>query len=320
MGTLGLWIGFNIFVLLMLALDLGVFHRRAHAISLREAAVWNVLWLAVALAFNLGLLHWYGRAPALEFFAGYLIERFLSFDNIFIFLLLFRYFAVESRYQHRLLYWGILGALVMRGTMIGLGVAMIQRFEWVLYLFGAFLVFAGAKMLFQKDEQVHPERNPVLRVARRFLPLTKDFHGQRFFVHDGEIWRATPMFLVLLMVETTDLAFAVDSIPAVFAVTRDPFIVYTSNVFAILGLRSFYFLLAGVMPYVRYLNIGLSLVLIFVGAKMVTEKWVKVSTGVSLAVVGGLLAASVVASLLAALAQARGARRAAEREKITARK
>ena len=320
MGTLGLWIGFNIFVLLMLALDLGVFHRRAHAISLREAVVWNVVWLAVALAFNLGLLHWYGRSPALEFFAGYLIERALSFDNIFIFLLLFRYFAVESRYQHRLLYWGILGALVMRGTMIGLGVAMIRRFEWVLYLFGAFLVFAGAKMLFQKDEQVHPERNPVLRGARKFLPLTKDFHGQRFFVHDGEIWRATPMFLLLLVMETTDLAFALDSIPAVFAVTRDPFIVYTSNVFAILGLRAFYFLLAGVMPYFRYLSIGLSLVLMFVGAKMLAEKWVKVSTGVSLAVVGGLLGISVSASLLAALAQAREARRAAEREKIAARK
>ena len=320
MGTLGLWIGFNIFVVLMLALDLGVFHRRAHAISLREAAVWNVVWLAVALAFNLGLLHWYGRTRALEFFAGYLIERALSFDNIFIFLLLFRYFALESRYQHRLLYWGILGALLMRGMMIGLGVAVIQRFEWVLYLFGAFLVFAGAKMLFQKDEQVHPERNPVLRGARRFLPLTKEFHGQRFFVHDGEIWRATPMFLLLLVMETTDLAFALDSIPAVFAVTRDPFIVYTSNVFAILGLRAFYFLLAGVMPYFRYLNIGLSLVLMFIGAKMLAEKWVKISTGVSLAVVGGLLGIAVATSLLAALAQARGARRAAEREKITARK
>ena len=320
MGTLGLWIGFNIFVVLMLALDLGVFHRRAHAISLREAAVWNVVWLAVALAFNLGLLHWYGRTRALEFFAGYLIERALSFDNIFIFLLLFRYFALESRYQHRLLYWGILGALLMRGMMIGLGVAVIQRFEWVLYLFGAFLVFAGAKMLFQKDEQVHPERNPVLRGARRFLPLTKEFHGQRFFVHDGEIWRATPMFLLLLVMETTDLAFALDSIPAVFAVTRDPFIVYTSNVFAILGLRAFYFLLAGVMPYFRYLNIGLSLVLMFIGAKMLAEKWVKISTGVSLAVVGGLLGISVAVSLLAALTQAHGARRAAEREKITARK
>jgi len=319
MGTVGLWIGFNIFVLLMLALDLGVFHRRAHAISLREAAAWNVVWLAMALAFNYAMLHWYGRTPALEFFAGYVIERALSFDNIFIFLLLFRYFAVEPRYQHRLLYWGILGALVMRGAMIGLGVAVIQRFEWVLYLFGAFLVYAGAKMMFQKDEEVHPERNPLLRWARKFLPLTKNFHGQSFFMHDGEIWRATPMFLVLLVVETTDLAFAVDSIPAVFAVTRDPFIVYTSNVFAILGLRAFYFLLAGVLPYFRYLSVGLSLVLMFVGAKMLAEKWVKISTGISLAIVGAVLIASVVASLIAASAEARAKRRAAGREEMAPR-
>jgi tellurite resistance protein TerC len=320
MGTLWLWIAFNVFILLMLAVDLGVFHRRAHAISLREAAVWNVVWLAMALVFNLGLLHWYGRAHALEFFAGYVIERALSFDNIFVFLLLFRYFSIEPRYQHRLLYWGILGALVMRGTMIGLGVAVIQRFDWVLYLFGAFLVYAGAKMMFQKDQPVHPQHNPVLRWARKFLPLTKDFHGQRFFIYDAEIWRATPMFLVLLVIETTDLAFAVDSIPAVFAVTRDPFIVYSSNVFAILGLRSFYFLLAAVIPYFRYLNVGLSLVLMFIGAKMLAEKWLRISTGASLAVVAGLLIACLVASLIAAYGEARSARRSAGGAEIASRK
>src|SRR5574337_396857 len=221
MGTLSLWIGFNAFVLLMLAVDLGVFHRRAHAISLGEAGAWSIVWVVVTLGFNLGLLHWYGRTPALEFFTGYLIERSLSMDNIFVFVLLFRYFAVEPRYQHRVLFWGILGALVMRGAMIGLGVALINRFEWVLYLFGAFLVYAGAKMMFHKDEEIHPERNPVFRWARKFLPMTKTYEGQKLFVWHEDLWRATPLFLVLLVVETTDLAFALDSIPAIFGVTRD---------------------------------------------------------------------------------------------------
>src|SRR5216684_6787798 len=289
MGTPGLWIGFNAFVLLMLALDLGVFHRRSHAISLGEATAWSVVWVVVSLAFNLGLLHWYGRTPALEFFTGYLIEKSLSVDNLFVFVLLFKYFAVEPRYQHRVLFWGILGALVMRGAMIGLGVALIHRFEWVLYLFGAFLVYAGAKMMFRSDEQVHPEHNPVFRWARKFLPMTKSYEGQSLFVRTAGMWRATPLFLVLLVVETTDLAFALDSIPAVFGVTRDPFIVYTSNVFAVLGLRAFYFLLAGVLPYFRYLSAGLSLVLMFVGVKMLSERWVHIPTGASLGIVGAVL-------------------------------
>ena len=306
MGTPLLWIGFNIFVLLMLALDLGLLHRRAHAISLREAGAWSVLWVVVSLAFNLGLLHWYGKAPALEFFTGYLIEKSLSVDNIFVFVLLFRYFAVEPRYQHRVLFWGILGALVMRGAMIVLGVTLIRRYEWILYLFGAFLVYAGARMMLHKDAEIHPERNPVLRWARKFLPVTKEYEGQRMFVRKEGIWRATPLFLVLLVVETTDLVFALDSIPAIFAITRDPFIVYTSNVFAILGLRAFYFLLSGVLPYFRYLGTGLSLVLMFIGVKMLGEHWVPVPTHISLAVVGAILTVAVVASALAARAEARG--------------
>ena len=310
MGTPGLWIGFNAFILLMLALDLGVFHRRSHAISLGEATTWSVVWVVVSLAFNLGLLHWYGRTTALEFLTGYLIEKSLSVDNIFIFVLLFKYFAVEPRYQHRVLFWGILGALVMRGAMIGLGVALIHRFEWVLYLFGAFLVYAGAQMMLQKGEEIQPERNPVLRWARKFLPVTKDYAGQKFFVRETGTWRATPLFLVLLVVETTDLAFALDSIPAVFGITRDPFIVYTSNVFAILGLRAFYFLLAGVLPYFRYLSTGLSLVLMFVGVKMLSERWVHIPTGASLGIVGAVLAVAVVASVVAAQAEARGLRKA----------
>ena len=310
MGTPGLWIGFNAFILLMLALDLGVFHRRSHAISLGEATTWSVVWVVVSLAFNLGLLHWYGRTAALEFLTGYLIEKSLSVDNIFIFVLLFKYFAVEPRYQHRVLFWGILGALVMRGAMIGLGVALIHRFEWVLYLFGAFLVYAGAQMMLQKGEEIQPERNPILRWARKFLPLTKDYAGQKFLVRETGTWRATPLFLVLLVVETTDLAFALDSIPAVFGITRDPFIVYTSNVFAILGLRAFYFLLAGVLPYFRYLSTGLSLVLMFVGVKMLSERWVHISTGASLGIVGAVLAVAVVASVVAAQAEARGLRKA----------
>jgi len=317
-GTPWLWIGFNLFVLLVLALDLGLFHRRARAISLREAAAWSVAWVAVSLAFNLGLLHWYGHTRALEFFTGYLIEKSLSVDNLFVFVMLFRYFAVEPRYQHRVLFWGILGALVMRGAMIGLGVALISRFEWVLYLFGAFLVYAGAKMMLHREEEVHPERNPVLRWARKFLPVTKGYEGQKMFVRAQGVWRATPLFLVLLVVETTDLAFAFDSIPAVFGVTRDPFIVYTSNVFAILGLRAFYFLLMGMLPYFRYLGTGLSLVLMFIGAKMLAAHWVEIPTHIALAVVGAVLGVAVAASIIAPRANAWAARKALAKKGLRA--
>jgi tellurite resistance protein TerC len=300
MGTPVLWIAFNAFVLFLLALDLGVFHRRARVVSLREAAGWSVFWVALSLLFNLGILFWYGRAPALEFFAGYVIEKSLSADNVFVFVLLFQAFAVEPRYQHRVLMWGIVGALVMRGVMIGAGVALIHRFEWILYLFGAFLVFAGARMMFRKEKEVHPERSPVLHWVRKIIPVTKAFEGQHLFVREAGRLIATPTFLVVLIIELTDLAFAMDSIPAVFGVTRDPFIVYTSNVFAILGLRAFYFLLAGVLPYFRYLGQGLSMVLMFIGAKMLTAHWLEISTPLTLAVVAGILIVAVAASIFAA--------------------
>ncbi len=305
MHSLWLWVGFNVFVLLLLALDLGILHRHARAISLRESAWWSVIWVLVALAFNVGMLFWYGppaaRGPlALQFFTGYLIERALSIDNIFVFLVLFNYFAVEPRYQYRVLYWGILGALIMRGAMIAVGVALIARFNWLLYVMGAFLVWTGYKMMFGEDQQVHPEHNPLFRWARRFLPLTKAYDGQKFFVRQEGLWRATPMFLVLLVIETTDLAFALDSIPAIFAISKDPFIIYSSNVFAIMGLRALYFLLAGVMGLFRYLSHGLAIVLAFIGVKMLIEPWLPISTGLSLSVVAGVLAIAVLASVTAA--------------------
>jgi tellurite resistance protein TerC len=310
MDTTALWVLFNLFIFILLALDLGVFHRREHVVSLREAIFWSVLWTVLALVFNASMLWWYNPAQlsdathavrktlALEFFTGYLIERMLSFDNIFVFAMLFSYFGVAARHQHRLLFWGILGALVMRGGMIWLGVELISRFEWILYVFGAFLFWTGAKMLFHTAEKIEPEKNPVLKIARKFLPITPAYEGQKFFVRHEGIWKATPMFLVLLVVETTDVAFAVDSIPAIFAITKDPFIIYSSNVFAILGLRALYFLLAAILPYFHFLGTGLSLVLMFIGAKMLVEKWVHISTVWSLSVVGSLLLGSVVASLV----------------------
>jgi len=320
MDKLWLWILFNLVVLVMLALDLGVFHRRAKAISLREATWWSILWVALAVLFNIAMLFWYGpedqrKTLALQFFTGYVIERMLSVDNIFVFLVLFNYFGVEPRYQYRVLFWGILGALIMRGAMIAAGVALIQRFEWILYVFGAFLVWTGAKMMTHRTAEVHPEQNPVFRMARKFLPLTKKYEGQKFFVYQDGLWRATPMFLVLLVVETTDLAFALDSIPAIFGITQDPFIIYSSNVFAILGLRALYFLLAGAMPYFRYLNLGLSLVLMFIGAKMLMERWVHISVGISLGVVAAVLGAAMLASVAAAKAAARALAHARKTEK-----
>lgn len=300
-----LWIGFNLLVLLMLALDLGLLHKEAKPISLKEATLWSIIWVIIALAFNAGMLFWYGppgqrHELALQFFTGYLIERALSIDNIFVFLVLFQYFSVAPRFQYRVLFWGILGALIMRGAMIAMGVALINRFHWILYVFGAFLLYTGVKLMFHKMEEMHPEHNPVLRWVRKYVPISNDYHGQKFFVRDAGIWRATPMFLVLIVVETTDLAFALDSIPAIFAITQDPFIIYSSNVFAILGLRALYFLLAGAMPYFRYLNAGLSIVLIFIGAKMLLEKWIDVHILVALGIVAGVLMISVLASLIAA--------------------
>lgn len=309
-----LWTAFNFFVLLMLALDLGVFHRKAHAVSAKEALTWTAVWIGLALTFNAGIYFFWNRIipnssysnteAALAFFTGYLIEKSLSVDNIFVFILIFSFFAVPAAYQHRVLFWGILGALVMRGTLILVGVALLEQFHWVIYLFGAFLIFTGIRMAFHRDEEIHPEKNPVVRFFRKLVPVTENFERDKFFIRRAATWMATPLFLVLLIIESTDLVFAVDSIPAIFAVTRDPFIVYTSNVFAILGLRALYFLLADVMGKFEYLKLGLSAVLTFVGVKMVIADLYKIPVGLSLVVVAGILAASIIISLRKARRQA----------------
>ena len=298
--SLWLWIGFNAFVLAMLALDLGVFHRKSHEVSMREAATWSAVWVALALVFNAGLYYFRGATPALEFFTGYLIEKSLSVDNIFVFALIFSYFAVPKLYQHRVLFWGVLGALVLRAFFILAGAALLAKFHWILYVFGAFLILTGLKMAFFSEKEMDPAENPVLKLVKRLIPVTPEYHGQNFFVRQAGKWVATPLFLVLILVETTDVIFAVDSIPAIFAVTRDPFIVYTSNVFAILGLRSLYFLLAGVMGKFRYLKLGLAAVLVFVGIKMTIVDFVKIPGLVSLGVIALCLTVAVVASLRAA--------------------
>jgi len=293
------WIVFNIFVLALLALDLGVFHRKAHAVSVKEAAGWSVAWIALGLAFGGGIWWFEGKEPALQYLAGYLIEKSLSVDNIFVIALIFSYFAVPALYQHRVLFWGILGALVMRGALIGAGSFLLERFHFLVWVFGAFLVVTGIKMALHDNAELHPEKNPLVRLARRLLPVTNDYDGQKFFTRrDGRLF-ATPLFLVLLVVESMDLVFAVDSVPAIFAVTSDPFLVYTSNVFAILGLRSLYFLLAGVMDRFVYLKLGLSAILVFVGLKMALAEFFKVPVGISLGVIGLVLAVSVAASLVA---------------------
>jgi len=298
------WIAFNLFVLAMLAIDLGVFHRKAHAVSLREAAAWSAVWVALALLFNWGIYHYIGSRAGMEFLTGYLIEKSLSVDNIFVFVLIFAYFRVPAEYQHRVLFWGILGALVMRGAMIGAGAYLIARFHWIVYIFGAFLVVTAIRMATQDEHAVKPEANPVIRLIRRLMPVTDGYRGERFFVSEaltpgqGHARAATPLFVVLVLVETTDLIFAVDSIPAIFAVTQDAFLVYTSNVFAILGLRALYFLLAGVVTKFHYLKLGLAVVLFFVGAKMLLVDIYKIPIGLSLGVIATVLAGSIAASLL----------------------
>jgi tellurite resistance protein TerC len=297
--TLWLWVGFNLFILAMLALDLGVFHRKTHAVSLKESLTWTGVWVVLALLFNAGVWHYAGSGKALEFFTGYLIEKSLSVDNVFVFALLFSYFAVPPKYQHKVLFWGILGALIMRAIMIAAGAALIAKFAWIIYVFGAFLILTGIKMIVKREEEIHPERNPVVRWFKKLMPVTPEYRGDKFFVRENGIRMATPLFVVLLLVEFTDLIFAVDSIPAIFAVTKDPFIVYTSNVFAILGLRSLYFALAGVMDKFHYLKIGLGVVLSFVGVKMLLAHTAyKIDTLVSLGVIVLILTTSVVWSLL----------------------
>ncbi len=293
-----LWIVFNAFVLGMLALDLGVFHRNAHKVSLREALTWSIVWITLALIFNLVVYYMWGSEKALEFLAGYLIEKSLSVDNIFVFLMIFHYFAVPAMYQHRVLFWGILGALILRAIFIAMGAALLSAFHWMIYIFGGFLIVTGIKMLLMGDHKLEPEKNPAVRLLRRVMHVTKEYHGQRFFIRrDRRLW-VTPLLLVLVVVETTDVIFAVDSIPAIFAITLDPFIVYTSNVFAILGLRALYFLLAGIMDMFRYLKVGLSFVLCFVGVKMMIVDLYKIPIGLSLGVVAGILALSILASLM----------------------
>lgn len=300
MSTIFMWGGFLLFVFGMMALDLGLFHKESHVISTREAAIWTAVWVSLALIFNTGVYFWMGHELAIEFLTGYLIEYSLSVDNIFVFILLFSYFAVEPLYRHRVLFWGIIGALILRAALIGVGAALIAKFHWIIYLFGAFLIFTGVKMALSKDEEPEPEKNPVVVWFKKFFPVTPHYHGNAFFVKPaGEIrWFATPLFVVLLIIETTDIMFALDSIPAIFAITKDPFIVFTSNVFAIMGLRSLYFLLDGVMGLFRYLKIGLTFVLCFIGLKMVLSDIYHVGTGLSLSVVAGILGASVIASLI----------------------
>ena len=299
MGTPWLWIEFNACILVALALDLGVFHRHARKISLREAAFWSALWIGVSVAFGFAIFRGHGRQPALEFFTGYLIEKALSVDNLFVFLLVFRTFSVEESLQHRVLGWGLIGALVLRGAMVAVGATLLSHFSWVLYVFGGFLLYAGTHMLLGKGKELHPERTRLFLWAQRVIPLSPDQRAERLFVRQDGRWLATRLFLVLLVVELADVMFAVDSIPAVFGITRDPFIVYTSNVLAILGLRSLYFLLAGALPYFQFLGAGLSVILMFIGAKMLAENWIHVPTHLSLLVVGGILAIAVAASVLA---------------------
>jgi tellurite resistance protein TerC len=294
-----LWVVFTVFVLGMLALDLGVFSRKPHEIKFKEAMAWTIVWVSLAMIFNAWIYFEYGSHKALEFLTGYLVEEALSVDNIFVFIILLSSFAVPKVYQHRVLFWGVVGAIVMRAIFIGLGVALISRFHWIMYVFGAILIFTGIKLLLQSDDhEPHPEKNPIYKLARRLIPAVSEYHGKNFTIVQNGRRYATPLLLVLIAIEATDLVFAVDSIPAVFAITTDPFIVYTSNIFAILGLRSMYFLLAGVLDKFHYLKIGLALVLLFVGAKMVIVDWYKIPIFASLITIGGLLALSVIASIV----------------------
>ncbi len=292
------WGGFVLFVLVMLALDLGVFNRKEHEVTVREALLWTAFWVSLAAAFCGGVWYFLGQEKALEFMAGYLIEESLSMDNLFVFLLVFRYFRVPPKYEHKALFWGVLGALAMRAVFIVLGVALINRFHWIVYGFGAFLVVSAVKMALEKDREIHPDKNPLFILLRKFLPVSPGFEGGRFFVRRDGMLTATPLLAVVLVLETTDVIFAVDSIPAVLAVTRDPFIVYTSNAFAILGLRSLFFALAGMMRLFHYLHYGLVAVLLFVGAKMLMSGFVHIPIAVSLAAIAAILAISVCASLV----------------------
>lgn len=291
------WFGFLAFLVMMLALDLGVFNKKQHEIKIKEALVWSSVWITLALLFNLLIFYEMGHDKGLEFFTGYILEKSLSVDNIFVFILLFKFFDVPKQYQHKVLYWGIFGALVMRAVLIVIGAALIARFWWVMLIFGAFLVIAGLKMAFQKDEAVHPEKNPVVKFVKRFLPVAPEYHKDHFFIRKNGLF-ATPLLIVLIVIETSDLVFALDSIPAILAITHDTFIVFTSNAFAILGLRALYFALSGVMDKFYYLKVGLSVILVFIGMKMLVSGVFHISTIMSLIVILIVLTVSVIASLV----------------------
>ena len=301
MGTsIYFWIGFHLFIFIMLALDLGVFHKHTHKIPVKEAIIWSCVWITLALLFDLFIYldKNFGHIKALEFLTGYVIEYSLSVDNIFIFILIFSYFAVNSKYQHKILFWGILGALIMRGLFIFTGVTLINRFHWIVIIFGGFLVFTGIRMLFQKEPEVDPEKNAVVKFFRRFLPVTKTLHGDKLIITRNRKLYATPLFLVLLILESSDLIFAVDSIPAVLAISKSTFIVYTSNIFAILGLRSLYFAIAGIMGYFRFLKVGLAFVLTFVGLKMLASFFhFEIAIVISLGIIISILLVSILASV-----------------------
>ena len=292
-----LWVGFNVFVLIMLALDLGVFHRKTHEVSLKEALIWTGVWITLALAFNVFIYYYFDEEFAVQFLTGYLIEKSLSVDNIFVIILIFSYFHVPSTYQHKVLFLGILGALVMRAIFIFAGIELIHRFHWLIYIFGGFLIITGIRMLFSNDTKIDPEKNFFVRMVRKIIPVTNDYVEDKFFTRvDGALW-ATPLFLALVVIEATDLIFAVDSIPAILAISEEPFIVYTSNAFAILGLRSLYFALAGIEKYFKYLKYGLALILVFVGSKMAMAQLFKIPVEISLLVIAVILGVSMVASV-----------------------
>jgi tellurite resistance protein TerC len=293
-----LWLVFFGIIAVMLFLDLGVAHRKAHVIKVKEALTWVSVWIAFALAFGVLIYTFIGKDESLEYFAGYLVEYSLSVDNLFVFVLIFTYFAVPAKDQHMVLFWGIMGAMVMRIAMIALGIALLERFDWIIFIFGAFLIITGARLVGDKEKKIDPEKNLILRIVRRVMPVTPTYEGDKFFIRKAGRLMATPLFLVLLVVETTDLIFAVDSIPAILAITTNTFIVYTSNTFAIMGLRSLYFALAGIMPLFRFLHYGLAIILIFIGSKMIASEWYHMETYISLAVIIGVLSLSILASII----------------------
>lgn len=292
------WIAFIAFIILLLSLDLGVFHRKTHEVKIKEALIWSAVWISLALIFNYGIYYFMGKEKALEFLTGYLIEKSLSIDNLFVFIMLFTFFDVKPQYQHKVLFWGILGALILRAIFIFAGVALISKFHWIIYIFGGFLVYTGIKMLFHNDEKIEPDKNPLVKLFKKFFPVTENMHGGNFFVKINAKTVATPLFVVLLVVEFTDLIFAVDSIPAILAVSNDTFIIFTSNVFAILGLRALYFALAGITKYFHYLKYGLSAILVFVGVKMVIVGFYKIPIHYSLFTILGILIISILLSII----------------------